>query len=43
MLGAGVILDDLSQRAGTFVQMDNAPVHSSVRQESVEVMTPQKL
>jgi Fe-S cluster assembly scaffold protein SufB len=38
MLGAGVILDDPSQRAGTFVQMDNAPVHSSVRQEGIEVM-----
>ena len=38
MLGAGVILDDLSQRAGTFIQMDNAPVHSSVRQEGIEVM-----
>ena len=38
MMGAGVILDDVSQRAGTFIQMDNAPVHSSVRQEGVEVM-----
>ena len=38
MLGAGIILDDPSQRAGTFIQMDNAPVHSSVRQEGVEVM-----
>lgn len=39
MLGAGVILDDVSQRSGTFIQMDNAPVHCSVRQEGVEVMT----
>ena len=38
MLEAGVILDDPTQRAGTFIQMDNAPVHSSVRQEGVEVM-----
>ncbi|MEA1872403.1 MAG: SufD family Fe-S cluster assembly protein [Chloroflexota bacterium] len=38
MLEAGVILDDPGQRAGTFIQMDNAPVHSSVRQEGVEVM-----
>jgi Fe-S cluster assembly scaffold protein SufB len=38
MLEAGVILDDLNKRAGTFIQMDNAPVHSSVRQEGVEVM-----
>ena len=38
MLEAGVILDDPGQRAGTFIQMDNTPVHSSVRQEGVEVM-----
>jgi hypothetical protein len=38
MLAAGVILDDPSQRAGTFIQIDNAPVHTSVRQEGVEVM-----
>ena len=38
MLGAGVILDDVSQRSGTYIQMDNAPVHTSVRQEGVEVM-----
>jgi Fe-S cluster assembly scaffold protein SufB len=38
MLGAGVIVDDPGQRGGTFIQMDNAPVHSSVRQEGVEVM-----
>ena len=38
MLEAGIILDDPDQRAGTFIQMDNAPIHSSVRQEGVEVM-----
>jgi Fe-S cluster assembly scaffold protein SufB len=38
MLEAGIILDDPGQRAGTFIQMDNTPVHSSVRQEGVEVM-----
>ena len=38
MLGAGVMLDDLSQRSGTFIQMDNTPVHSSISQEGVEVM-----
>jgi Fe-S cluster assembly scaffold protein SufB len=38
MLGAGVILDDVSQRSGTYIQMDNAPVHSSIRQEGIEVM-----
>lgn len=38
MLTAGVMLDDPSQRSGTYIQMDNTPVHSSVRQEGVEVM-----
>jgi Fe-S cluster assembly scaffold protein SufB len=38
MLSAGVILDDNSQRSGTFIQMDNMPVHSSVKQEGIEVM-----
>ncbi len=38
MLGAGVTLDDVRQRSGTYVQMDNTPVHSSSRQESVEVI-----
>ena len=38
MLDAGVILDDPSQRSGTFIQMDNTPVHSSVSQDGVEVL-----
>jgi Fe-S cluster assembly scaffold protein SufB len=38
MLGAGVSLDDASQRSGTFIQMDNTPVHSSSRQEGIEIM-----
>jgi Fe-S cluster assembly scaffold protein SufB len=38
MLGAGVTLDDVRQRSGTYIQMDNSPVHSSSRQEGVEVM-----
>jgi hypothetical protein len=38
MLEAGVVLDDVSQRSGTYIQMDNAAVHSSVRQEGLEVM-----
>lgn len=38
MLGAGVSLDDISQRSGTFIQMDNTAVHSSARQEGIEVM-----
>jgi len=38
MLDAGVMLDDTSQRSGTYIQMDNMPVHSSVSQDGVEVM-----
>lgn len=38
MLGAGVIVDDPSQRSGTFIQMDNMPVHFSTRQEGIEIM-----
>ena len=38
MLSAGVMLDDTSQRSGTYLQMDNTTIHSSVRQDGVEVM-----
>ena len=38
MLESGIILDEPDKRTGTFIQMDNAPVHSSVRQEGVEVL-----
>ncbi len=38
MLATGVMLDDLSQRSGTFIQMDNMPLHSSVKQEGIEIM-----
>ena len=38
MLDAGVMLDDASQRSGTYIQMDNMPVHSSISQDGVEVM-----
>ncbi len=38
MLMSGVMLDDLSQRSGTFVQINNAPIHTSVQQEGIEVM-----
>jgi Fe-S cluster assembly scaffold protein SufB len=38
LLGAGIILDDPTQRSGTYLQMDSTPVHFSVRQEGVEVM-----
>jgi len=38
MLEAGVILDDTKQRSGTYIQMDNVPVHFSSQQEGIEVM-----
>ncbi len=38
MLGAGVMLDDTSQRSGTYIQIDNTPVHFSMSQDGVEVM-----
>lgn len=38
ILATGVTLDDLSQRSGTFVQVDNMPLHRSVQQEGIEVM-----
>jgi Fe-S cluster assembly scaffold protein SufB len=38
MLETGVILDDTSQRSGTYIQMDNMPVHYSSQQEGIEVM-----
>ncbi|MFH1560375.1 MAG: SufD family Fe-S cluster assembly protein [Chloroflexota bacterium] len=38
MLGTGISLDDTSQRSGTYIQMDNTSVHSSIRQDGVEVM-----
>lgn len=39
MLKAGVILEDLSRRSGTFIQKDQSPVHFSAQQEGVEVMS----
>jgi len=39
LLGAGIILDDPGKRSGTYIQMDNTPVHSSAKQEGVEVMS----
>jgi Fe-S cluster assembly scaffold protein SufB len=39
MLDAGIILDDPSQRSGTYIQMDNTPVHFSVSQDGVEVIS----
>lgn len=38
MLKVGIILDDTNQRSGTYIQMDNSPVHSSSGQAGIEVM-----
>ena len=38
MLGVGVSLYDMSRRSGTFIQVDNTPVHSSSWHEGIEVM-----
>ncbi|HTY81358.1 MAG TPA: SufD family Fe-S cluster assembly protein [Dehalococcoidales bacterium] len=38
VLTAGVMLEDMSQRSGTYFQMDNIPVHHSTAQEGLEVM-----
>ena len=38
MLSSGVILDNPAERSGTFIQMDNTPVHFSSQQEGVEIM-----
>jgi hypothetical protein len=38
MLETGLILDDTNQRSGTFIQVDNAPIHFSSQQEGIEVM-----
>jgi len=42
MLGSGIILDDLSQRSATFLQMDHSPVHFSSSQEGIEVTSLSK-
>jgi len=39
MLDAGIILDDASQRSGTYIQMDNTPVHTSIGQDGIEIMS----
>jgi len=38
MLSAGIMLDDLSQRSGTFIQKDNTPIHHTATQDGIEVM-----
>ena len=39
MLKAGVMVDDLGERSGTYIQKDLTPVHFSTSQEGVEVMS----
>lgn len=39
MLESGIMLDDRTSRSGTFVQMDNTPVHFHAAQEGIEVMS----
>lgn len=39
MLESGIMLDDRSERSGTFVQMDNTPVHFGAVQDGIEVMS----
>ncbi len=38
MLETGIMLGSPGQRTGTFIQIDNTPVHHSVKQEGIEVM-----
>ncbi|MDD4924227.1 MAG: SufD family Fe-S cluster assembly protein [Dehalococcoidales bacterium] len=42
MLSTGVMLDDPTQRSGTFIQMGNTPVHYSQKQDGIEVMAVSK-
>ena len=42
MLEAGVELEDISRRSGTYIHMNNTPVHSSIQGEGVEVMPVSK-
>ena len=39
MLSVGVTPDDVSQRAGTFVQMDHSIIHSSANQDGLELLS----
>ena len=39
MLESGVMIDDRSGRSGTFVQLDNTPVHFGAVQDGIEVMS----
>ncbi len=39
ILESGVMLDDLTQRSGTFLQIDHSVIHSKAQQEELEVMS----
>ncbi|MBA7492360.1 hypothetical protein ES702_02910 [subsurface metagenome] len=39
MLNVGVTPDDMSQRAGTFVQIDHSVIHSSANQDGLELLS----
>lgn len=39
MLDTGVSVDDISQRSGTFIQIDNSPIHYSSSQDGIEIMS----
>jgi len=38
VLSTGITLDDVSQRSGTFVQVDSTPMHAKVAQDGIEIM-----
>jgi hypothetical protein len=42
MLEAGIMLENPGQRTGTYIQIDNTPIHHSVKQDGVEVMAVSK-
>jgi len=39
MFNVGVVLDDVGQRAATFIQMDHSVYHSSTNQDGLEVLS----
>jgi uncharacterized protein len=39
MLEAGVVVDDVGGRSGTFIQVDHSPVHVSLAQDGIEMMS----
>jgi len=38
LMDVGIILDDMSRRSGTIIQMDHSVIHSLTMQEGIEVM-----